>query len=84
MESNERPISFTEDDLTSELRQLHTSSHPERQSGEFSIAEYAKATGLTIKQAGAELNYMLLSGKVERPPKRYIDSHMQVVYKRVG
>jgi hypothetical protein len=74
-------MTITEDTLTAALRQLHEASHPARQPGEFTIAEYAKANSLTAKQAGAALEYLKQIGAVERPPKRYIDFRMTVVYK---
>jgi hypothetical protein len=72
---------ITEQDLTEALRQLHASTHPERQPGEFTIGEYAEANNLTIKKAGAVLSYLHNSGQIERPPKRYIGSNLTVVYK---
>ena len=66
------------------LRQLHEENHPQRQPGEFTIAEYAEENGLTEKQAAAEMKYMLNNGKIERPPERYIDSHIKIVYKKKG
>jgi predicted nuclease of predicted toxin-antitoxin system len=75
---------ITENDLADALRQLHLSTHPERQPNEFTILEYAKANNLTIKQAGSALEYLKQVGAVEKPPKRYIDLHMVVVYKIVS
>lgn len=65
------------------LRELRASTHPEREEGEFTIAEYAEANGLTVTKAGAELLYLYDSGKIHKPPKRYIGSHMTVVYKYI-
>lgn len=72
---------ITETDLMIELRRLHEEHHLERQPGEFTVAEYAKANGLTNGKAGNELAWMLKTGRVEKPPKKYIHSRFMVVYK---
>ena len=69
--------------MQAELRRLHTETHPERQEGEFTIAEYASANGLTDTKAGSALNYLASIGKVEKCGNRYIDSRMRVVYRSV-
>lgn len=74
----------TEDDLTDALRKLHTDLHPERQPGEFTISEFAAANNLGIQQADNELRRMLRAGRVEKPPKRFIDSRLISVYKLVS
>ena len=66
------------------LRQLHDTTHPERQPGEFTIPEYAGANGMTVRQATAELAEMHRSGKIEKPSKKYIGSRMMVVYKMIA
>jgi hypothetical protein len=68
------------------LRQLHEESHPEKQPGEFTISEYANAQipPLARKIAARELDYMVNAGKLEKPPKRYIDGRLTVVYRKLA
>jgi hypothetical protein len=68
------------------LRQLHAEAHPERQPGEFTTREYMEANAdknMTYKEASYELESLERIGKVIKPPKRYIDSKLVVVYKLV-
>ena len=67
--------------MRSEMRRLHEETHPERQEGEFTAQEYADANALTYDRASDELEYMVRVGKIIKSPKRYIRSHLQVVYK---
>jgi hypothetical protein len=74
------------DYMADALRQLHESTHPLRQPGEFTIAEFAAAQipPIGIQQADNELRRMLRVGRVEKPPKRFIDSRLISVYKLVS
>ena len=68
------------------LRQLHAEAHPERQPGEFTTREFMEANAdknMTYKEAGYELESLERIGKVIKPPKRYIDSRLVLVYKLV-
>ena len=68
------------------LRDLHTSTHPERQPGDFTVDEYAAAQNppLSRKEADNELEYMLRVGKVTKPPHKFIDGHLRLVYRLVS
>ena len=77
-------MTITEDDLTLALRQLHAENHPNRQDGEFTIAEYVAANNITVDAAENTLEYLLKIGKIERPPKRFIGGRIVRVYKIVA
>lgn len=72
------------DEYTQMLRHLHDDSHPERQEGEFTIDEYWVANKERIPsrtKAERELQYLCRAGKIIKPPHRFIDKKMTVVYK---
>jgi hypothetical protein len=66
------------------LQELHETSHPQRQPGEFTVREYADINKITPKQARSELEYLVSIGRIEKPDKRYINSNMTVVYKFIN
>jgi hypothetical protein len=72
-------------DMMDELHRLHEETHPPRQPGEFTIAEYAKINNMDVGKAGAELRFMAEVGKIEKiSEKRFIDSNLRTVYKMIA
>jgi hypothetical protein len=68
------------------LRQLRDETHPPRQPGDFTIEEYFEANKERVsstRKAADELSYMFSIGAVEKPPKRFIDRHLRVVYRLI-
>jgi hypothetical protein len=72
-----------DDYLADALIQLHETTHPKRQPGEFCVAEYAAANKMDLQQADNELRRMVRSGKVTKAGQRFIDERMRSVYKLV-
>lgn len=80
-------MTITEDDLAGALRILHDDTHPMRQPGEFTIMEYWAANRDKLssrERAEKELQYLWRSGKILKPPHRFIDKKMTVVYKMIA
>lgn len=72
------------EEYTKMLRELHNSTHPERGVGEFTAHEYYEANKDKLKnlrQAECELAYLEKTGKLLKPPRRYIGGYMRSVFK---
>jgi hypothetical protein len=66
------------------LRQFHNELRPEREKGEFTVAEYSKANNVTRDVARVELKRGVELGKFTKLlEKRLINRCWVVVYKRI-